>query len=130
MEQDGFKLKVKRGSEKQIVMAAPSAEVATAMPIVPVATAKNDTAQIEEEVDEKFENSKNVVSPLVGIFHELEGDNAVKIGDKLKKCDVICSVEAMKLMNDIQMPEDGEITWIAVSEGDSVEYDQVIYRYI
>ena len=86
----------------------------------------------EEKTDEpqKPDNAKEIKSPLVGIFRELEGARKVKIGDKLKKGDTVCNIEAMKLLNDLNMPEDGEIVWIAASDGDAVEYDQVLFHYI
>lgn len=75
-------------------------------------------------------DSKDIVSPLVGIFHELSGGKAVKPGDVLKKGDPVCLVEAMKLMNEITMPEDGEIAWVAVEEGSTVEYGQLLFSYV
>ncbi len=75
-------------------------------------------------------NSKDIVSPLVGIFHELTGGKAVKPGDVLKKGDPVCLIEAMKLMNEISMPEDGEIAWAAAEEGSTVEYGQLLFSYV
>ena len=75
------------------------------------------------------DEGKDILSPLVGTYHELEGTKKVSIGSKLKKGAPLCNVEAMKLMNEIVMPEDGEIVWIACSEGDTVEYEQLLFRY-
>ena len=66
----------------------------------------------------------------MGVSHKLTGDKEVKVGDKLKKGDTICMVEAMKLMNEITMPEDGEIVFFYADEGETVEYGQVIAKYI
>jgi acetyl-CoA carboxylase biotin carboxyl carrier protein len=76
-----------------------------------------------------LDEGKDILSPLVGTYHDLEGANKVLIGSKLKKGDPLCNIEAMKLMNEIIMPEDGEIIWIACAEGDTVEYDQLLFRY-
>ena len=83
-----------------------------------------------EEPAPAASKGKEITSPLVGVFHSLSEGKAVKIGDKLKKGDIVCMVEAMKLMNEITMPEDGEITWVACEEGGSVEYGQLLYNYV
>lgn len=75
------------------------------------------------------DDGKDILSPLVGTYHELEGTKKVSIGSRLKKGDPLCNIEAMKLMNEIVMPEDGEIVWIACAEGDTVEYEQLLFRY-
>lgn len=69
-----------------------------------------------------------IVSPLVGIFRELSG-REISTGQLVKKGEAVCIVEAMKLMNEIQMPEDGIITWRAVDEGEAVEYGQLLFHY-
>lgn len=76
-----------------------------------------------------LDEGKDILSPLVGTYHELEGAKKVSIGSKLKKGHPLCNIEAMKLMNEIIMPEDGEIIWIACAEGDTVEYEQLLFRY-
>ncbi len=75
------------------------------------------------------DNAKDIVSPLVGTYHDLEGVRKVSIGSKLKKGEALCNIEAMKLMNEITMPEDGTIVWMACAEGDTVEYEQLLFRY-
>lgn len=75
------------------------------------------------------DNAKDILSPLVGTYHDLEGSKKAAIGNRLKKGDPLCHVEAMKLMNEITMPEDGTIVWMACAEGDTVEYEQLLFRY-
>lgn len=72
---------------------------------------------------------KELRSPLVGTFHMMP-NGAVEVGKKLKKGQAACVIEAMKLMNDVAMPEDGEIGWFALKEGDMVEYGQLLLTYI
>ncbi|WP_066646208.1 acetyl-CoA carboxylase biotin carboxyl carrier protein [Christensenella timonensis] len=132
-----FSLKLERNADlpaQQVVVAAP-AQAAAPM-AAPVAAAAPAAASVSEAAVAASEapvasvdRGKEIVSPLVGVFHKLAEGKAVKIGDKLKKGDVVCMVEAMKLMNEITMPEDGEITWVACEEGDSVEYGQLLYNY-
>ncbi|HBU11778.1 MAG TPA: hypothetical protein DEB31_03350 [Clostridiales bacterium] len=83
-----------------------------------------------ENTSGKAPGSHDIVSPLVGIFHELSGGKKVEIGSKLKKGEPVCAIEAMKLMNEIDMPEDGEIVWVAAEEGATVEYGQILFSYV
>lgn len=72
-----------------------------------------------------------VTSPMVGTFYEAAGpDQApyVKVGDYVKAGQVVCIIESMKLMNEIESDVDGEITAILVSDGDMVEYGQKIFE--
>ena len=73
---------------------------------------------------------KSVKSPLVGTFYAAPSEDApafVKVGDKVKKGQVLAIVEAMKLMNDIESDFDGEIAEILVENGQPVEYGQPLF---
>jgi len=74
--------------------------------------------------------SGNVVkSPIVGTFYAAPSPDKpafVKVGDEVKKGDVIMIIESMKLMNEIQSDFDGVVEQILVSDGQAVEYDQPI----
>ncbi len=72
-----------------------------------------------------------VRSPLVGIFYAASAKNAapyVSIGDSVKKGQVLCLVEAMKLMNEIVAEEDGVIAKICVTNGQVVEYGTELFQ--
>ena len=79
----------------------------------------------------KSELSGNeVTSPLVGTFYAAPSEDApafVKVGDKVKKGQVLAIVEAMKLMNDIESDFDGEVAEIYVENGQPVEYGQPLF---
>ena len=74
--------------------------------------------------------SGNIVkSPIVGTFYAAPSPDKpafVKVGDKVKKGDVIMIIESMKLMNEVQSDFDGVVEKILVSDGQAVEYDQPI----
>ncbi|MDE5833888.1 MAG: acetyl-CoA carboxylase biotin carboxyl carrier protein [Ruminococcus sp.] len=100
-------------------VSAPMGITATPAPAVPVAEDKSaDTV------------SGNIVkSPIVGTFYAAPSPDKpafVKVGDKVKKGDVIMIIESMKLMNEIQSDFDGVVEKILVSDGQAVEYDQPI----
>jgi len=124
-----FAMKLERNKPPQAVYAAPHN---AAHPDGGMPAQAPPPAQPADEGDgpAAAPEGRDIVSPLVGVFHELAEAKAVKIGDKLKKGDAVCMIEAMKLMNEINMPEDGEIVWVAASEGDTVEYEQLLFRYV
>ena len=85
--------------------------------------------KVEGTVD--FNNITEVRSPMVGIFYASPSPDAapyVERGCKVKKGDVLCIVEAMKLMNEIVAEADGEIVDICAENGQVVEYAQVLFK--
>lgn len=88
-------------------------------------------AVIEPEVaiEPHVEAGEEITSPLIGVFHELPEGQAVRVGDRVKKGEPICLIEAMKLMNEILMPEDGEITEVACADESMVEFGDVLFRF-
>ncbi|MBQ9764872.1 MAG: acetyl-CoA carboxylase biotin carboxyl carrier protein [Lachnospiraceae bacterium] len=72
-----------------------------------------------------------VTSPMVGVFYTSPSENAapyVSVGDRVKKGDVLCIIESMKLMNEITAEEDGIIEEVCVSNGQVVDFGHVIFR--
>lgn len=72
-----------------------------------------------------------VTSPMVGVFYCAPSENAepyVRVGDKVKKGDVLCIIEAMKLMNEITAECDGTIEEICVSNGQVVDFGHIMFR--
>lgn len=97
----------------------------------PVQAAAAPTAAAAESAPEKSAGiDGNVVkSPIVGTFYQAPSPDKppfVKVGDKVKKGDVIMIIESMKLMNEVQSEFDGTVEKILVSDGQPVEFDQPI----
>ena len=72
-----------------------------------------------------------VRSPLVGVFYAAPAENAdafVSVGDRVKRGQVLCIIEAMKLMNEITAEADGVIREICVTNGQVVEYGTELFR--
>jgi acetyl-CoA carboxylase biotin carboxyl carrier protein len=85
--------------------------------------------QAEESVPSA--GGREIKSPMVGVFFAASSPDSepfVKIGDTVKKGDVLCILEAMKLMNEITAEHDGKITSICAENGDVVEFGQVLFR--
>lgn len=85
----------------------------------------------DDEETVNFNRLIEIKSPIVGIFYSSaspDADPFVTIGSKVKKGDVLCIIEAMKLMNEITAEADGEIVDICVKSGDIAEYGQVLFK--
>src|SRR4030042_2901007 len=93
--------------------------------------AKQDAAKekTHETEEKKPEDIIEVKSPIVGIFYSASGPDCppfVNAGDRDRRGDTLCIIEAMKLMNKINSDYEGQITDILVSNEDAVEFDQVL----
>jgi acetyl-CoA carboxylase biotin carboxyl carrier protein len=72
-----------------------------------------------------------ISSPMVGVFYAAPAENAdpfVKVGDRVKKGQTLCIVEAMKLMNEITAERDGQIAAICAQNGQVVDYGCPLFR--
>lgn len=82
----------------------------------------SEVAKLETE-------GKPIVSPMVGTFYKAPAANEkpfVELGDAVAVGQVVCIVEAMKLMNEIESEVSGKVTKICVEDGQPVEYGQVL----
>ena len=107
------------------VPAAPVAIPATLPGAIPVAAAAAPAAEAGPEAGAHI-----VKSPIVGTFYEAPSPDAeafVKVGDRVSNGQVLCIVEAMKLMNEIESDFAGEIVKVYVKTGQPVEYGQPLF---
>ena len=130
---DGVKIDMKKNTVKEhvnvIEMGSPMTH-----PVV-MEKQENSLVNIEQHkengVIEKEENYKIVKSPMVGTFYASSSpdkDPYVKVGDKVQKGQVLCIVEAMKLMNEIESEFDGEVVEVCVKDGEMVDYGKPLFR--
>ena len=85
----------------------------------------------KEVIEDKQEQATGtaVKSPIVGVFYSAsspESEPYVTVGKNVKKGDIVCIIEAMKVMNEIKAPCDGTVTSILVENEALVEYDQAL----
>lgn len=102
--------------------AAPQVEAAAP---APQAEATPASAEVVED-----ENLHKIVSPMVGTFYAApapDADPYVKAGDKVNAESIVCIVEAMKLMNELEAEVEGEIVKVLVENGQLVEYGQPLF---
>ena len=101
--------------------------------VQPQTVALASTPQVNQAEEEKAAeeiSGKKLVSPMVGTFYSAAGpDKApfVKVGDKVKKGQTVCIIEAMKLMNEIEAEHEGEIVKILVNNEQMVEFGQPMF---
>ena len=112
-------------------VAAPAAVPAVvSMPAPMAAPTAPAPAPAAEETNVDFNRTREIKSPMVGVFYAAPSPDAkpfVEVGSKVKKGDIVCIVEAMKLMNEITAEFDGEVD-VCVHNGDVVEYGQTLFK--
>ncbi|MFN8261630.1 MAG: acetyl-CoA carboxylase biotin carboxyl carrier protein [Chitinophagales bacterium] len=104
------------------VVSAPTASAAAPQASAPAAT------EVKKEMPSG--NFQTVKAPMIGTFYRAAGEGKepfVKVGDKVKKGDVLCIIEAMKLFNEIQSEVSGKVIKVMVDNAQAVEYDQPLF---
>jgi acetyl-CoA carboxylase biotin carboxyl carrier protein len=135
LERGDVKVKIRRGAEP--VAAPPDSRYITVHPApppvsatAPPAAVRVDLAASAAPAPEPEDNLHIVRSPIVGTFYEAPSPGAppfVKVGDTLEVGQVLCIVEAMKLMNEIECDVAGELIKKLVANGQPIEYGQELF---
>lgn len=118
------------GSQVAVQQAAPVVAAAPSVSIPTDQATKRPTEELIPELPDE-DNFSFIESPIVGTFYDApspEAETFVKVGDQVKKGQVVCIIEAMKLMNEIEAETEGEIVEIMVSNEGPVEYGQPLYK--
>ncbi|WP_040684021.1 acetyl-CoA carboxylase biotin carboxyl carrier protein [Thermobrachium celere] len=126
-EESGTKIVMKKECEGFVIKEVPRLEKAITLD------------KVEEKREESVEATKPqdirdeivVKSPMVGTFYSAPSPDSepfVKIGQRVKKGDILCIIEAMKIMNEIEAEVDGVIAAVCVQNGQMVEYGQALFR--
>lgn len=120
---DGTKISMKK-EEKQVIT------VAENIPVENLSTKEVIKVETNEQKQEKLEDGNIVKSPMVGTFYlkpSPDSEPYVEVGQKVKQGEILCIVEAMKLMNEIESEFDGEVKEILVKDGEPVEYGKPLF---
>jgi acetyl-CoA carboxylase biotin carboxyl carrier protein len=86
--------------------------------------------ETNEEIKPKTIDGKSINSPMVGTFYSSPNpgaDSFVKVGDKVSEGDVLCIIEAMKMMNEVKSDYNGVIKEILISDAEPVEYGEALF---
>lgn len=122
---------LKKNENQVISQVVPSSNMVQ-IPLASVENVSNNAQTVvetkEEEVKEK-PKGKPITSPMVGTFYKAPSPDAspfVTVGDMVATGQVVCIIEAMKMMNEIEAEVSGRVVEICVADGQSVEYGQVL----
>lgn len=130
MEEGNLKISMKTDKQTKVI-AAPQTVAAVPAAVVTETVQTSVPAQENtQQVQEETLDGNVVKSPLVGTFYNAPSPDAepyVKVGDTVKKGQVLAIVEAMKLMNEIESEFDGTVEKILVSNEEVVEYGQPLF---
>lgn len=137
LEREGFRVRFRRGVElseassagfspaRELTASSASSAGEQAVSAVPAHPGAKAQTEASEDQDLYI-----IPSPIVGTFYRAASPNAdafVKIGSRVEPDSVVCIIEAMKLMNEIQAEITGEVAKIYVENGQPVEYGQPLY---
>jgi acetyl-CoA carboxylase biotin carboxyl carrier protein len=129
-ESDVEEIEIKEGEETIRISRRSQQVVSQAM--ISSAPQANHTPALQAEQTSASEanNSITINAPMVGTFYRSpspETSPFVQVGQQIKEGDVICIIEAMKMMNQIEADRSGVIQAIDVNDGEPVEFDQVLF---
>ena len=121
-EQNGTKIRLEKKKQKIQINGTPDLAMESAAICAEEAVTDTDTGTQK--------SGKTITSPLVGVFYAAPSEDAdpfVKVGDPVKKGQVVGIVEAMKLMNEITSDCDGVVREVCVENAEAVEYGQPLF---
>ncbi len=120
VESEGMRVRIKRRERgKKVVRDVEKAPQESAL----------EEAEVQD-MEEEWENCHIVRSPFVGTFYRAPSPGAqpfVEVGDSVKKGQVLCIVEAMKIMNEVECDVSGRVVHVFVKNGEPVEYNQPLF---
>ena len=119
--------------QEQSIVLKREKQTVTAQQMIPVAETKiiqQETTEVKNEIKaEPVKTGKAIKSPMVGTFYKAASPDApafVEVGSLIAQGEVVCIIEAMKLMNEIESDYSGKVVEICVDDGQPVEYGQVL----
>lgn len=126
LELEGVSLKIGKDAKPKTGQAQPATD------IKPEPSQESPVTIMPQEVKE-VKKGEIVTAPLVGMFYRSPAPDKpsfVNVGDRVKKGDTLCIIEAMKIMNEITSTYDGEIAEVFANNDDMVEYSQPLFRIV
>ncbi|MFC1667851.1 acetyl-CoA carboxylase biotin carboxyl carrier protein [Chlamydiota bacterium] len=127
LEREGFRVVLKRGIDTVSVLPQVPMQVSPQQPEV----VNEKEVEGKEPSVYKDENLEEIVTPMVGTFYSQpspESDFFVQKGEHIKVGQVVCIIEAMKVMNEIKSEISGIVEEILIDNGEAVEFGQALFR--
>lgn len=129
LEKEGFKLHLSRKEKDAVPQIIQAAPVAAAPVAAAAAASEAKPAAASAPVEEK--GIELIKSPMVGTFYRAPSPESpvfAEVGTKVTAESVVCIIEAMKVMNEIQSEISGTITEVLVENGDAIEFGQPLFK--
>ena len=126
----GLEIK-ENGSELRLERMERAAPAAAAVPVISALPAQEPAAVSIPAGEQVPDDCIEISSPMVGVFYSAPAENAqpfVSVGDPVKKGDVLCIIEAMKLMNEIVSEYDGVVEEICAVNSQVVDFGHPLFR--
>lgn len=130
VEHSGVKVRLRKGGDVTFHPTMPRMEYPPASLVAPVIADQGSAGAAEKLAETLKTNQIKVTSPIVGTFYRSSSPDKpvyVEVGDVVKKGQVLCIIEAMKLMNEIESETAGKIVQLLVDNGTPVEYGQPLF---
>jgi len=111
-----------------IVSSAPAVAISTPA-VQPVSAPASAPIEASSEIKEEKKSGTPITSPMVGTFYMAPSPDSapfVSVGESVKQGDVVCIIEAMKMMNEIKSEIAGKVVEICVEDGQPVEFGQIL----
>ena len=118
------------GKKFRVVKNSPNSIDGNSDKITTVSTNESSVSDNKEDQVSDKENEKSILSPMPGVFYSSQSPEKspyVKVGDTVKAGQVLCIIESMKIMNEIESEYNGIIKEIIVNNSDPVEFNQPIF---
>ncbi|MFP4661892.1 MAG: acetyl-CoA carboxylase biotin carboxyl carrier protein [Halanaerobiales bacterium] len=122
LENEDSRIKIKRGQGQ--------VEYTPIEPLRHIQAPQAPHKPTDDEVDQENTDREEIVAPMVGTFYSApspDADQFVELGDVVNPGDTLCIIEAMKLMNEIEVEKRGKIVEILVNNAEPVEYGQPLF---
>jgi acetyl-CoA carboxylase biotin carboxyl carrier protein len=131
IEESGLKIKIAKKIRSSQVVTQAQIPVASVQPVIqPTASVAGEGAKQKTEAEPVAANLHEIRSPIVGTFYRApapDADSYAQVGTVVSPGSVLCIVEAMKLMNEIESDVSGKVVKILVENGKPVEYNQPLF---
>lgn len=130
IERSGVKVRLRKGGDVTFHPAVPRMEYPPTAIIAPTVSEAPVAAPAGKPAEQPKSSQIKVTAPIVGTFYRASSPDKppyVEVGDVVKKGQVLCIIEAMKLMNEIESETSGKIVQVLMENGQPVEYGQPLF---
>ena len=130
LERSGFRLRIEGHRTQTVAVAAPEPLVVASPPPAASAAVAAPPEAAAEEAPDPLAGAHVIPSPIVGTFYRSPSPDQppfVEVGDRVSKGQILCIVEAMKLMNEIESDVSGVVAEVFAANEQAVEYDEPLF---